>query len=272
MINQCCYFPHSKKIFEITLLNNVSSVGVLHIPNSQDKHFPLVIVLHGLASNKVGTKRSHLYLANHLIQAGIAVLRMDLPGHGDAEGFIHEFSLNDYIQASQRIIEFGLSLPIANDSVALFGSSLGGSLALLNLPHFPIVQHLAIWAPTIQGSLWLEDVAQLTSLPQNVSSENFFYQGIPLGKEFCSQFIELDTLKVLSKIPKQTSILYLQGENDPVVSTRHQALFAKTFSGEASYRIYPKMTHHLCVDSEAFRDLVNWIKNQLLGTSWSYSL
>lgn len=272
MMQQPHYFPHSKKIFEIPLLDNVTSLGVLHIPHSQEKTFPLVIVLHGLASSKIGTKRSYLHLANQLVQEGIGVLRVDLPGHGDSEGFIHEFSLTDYIQASQKIIQFGLSLPQANHSVALFGSSLGGSLSLLNLPYFPEIQHAAIWTPTIQGALWLEDTMQSMSPSLQLPPDNFSYQGIPLGKKFCSQFIELDTVDALSKITQEVSILYLQGEDDAVVPLRHQALFAKTFTGKASYRIYPKMTHQLCIYSEAFQDLVDWLKHQLLGTPWSYSL
>ncbi|AAF39324.1 alpha/beta hydrolase [Chlamydia muridarum str. Nigg] len=272
-MKQPSYFPHSKKNFDIPLLDNVSSPGILHIPSSQEKEFPLVIVLHGLASSKIGTKRSYLHLANQLVQAGIAVLRVDLPGHGDAEGFIHEFSLTDYIQASQQIIEFGLSLPQIH-SVALFGSSLGGSLSLLHLPSFPAIQHVAVWAPTIQGSLWLEDTLHSSSLSSKPSPEIFSYQGVPLGKNFCSQFVNLDVLKTFSTatISEHTSILYLQGEEDPIISLRHQALFAKNFVGKASYRIYPKMNHHLCVYSEAFQDLINWLKHQLLGTPWSYSL
>lgn len=272
MTKQPCYFPHTKQIFEIPLLDNISSLGILHTPVSQEKEFPLVIVLHGLASSKTGTKRSYVHLANQLVQAGISVLRVDLPGHGDAEGFLHEFSLNDYIQASQRIIEFGLSLPQTSSSVALFGSSLGGSLSLLNLPLFPTIQHAAVWAPTIQGSLWLEDAKLSSSLPQGLSSENFSYQGVSLGKTFCSQFLELDLLAPLSKISEQVSVLYLQGEEDAVISLRHLDLFTKNFAGKLSYRTYPKMTHHLCVHSNAFQDIVNWLTHQLLGTSWSFSL
>lgn len=42
MMQQPHYFPHSKKIFEIPLLDNVTSLGVLHIPHSQEKPFLLL--------------------------------------------------------------------------------------------------------------------------------------------------------------------------------------------------------------------------------------
>ncbi|WP_348662668.1 alpha/beta hydrolase [Chlamydia vaughanii] len=252
------------------VLNKVTTFGILHTPLQEASSYPLVIILHGLASNKIGSKRSHVQLAEKLTEQGIAALRVDLPGHGDAEGSLYDFSFHDYITCAHEIISYGYSLNnIDTKNVAVFGSSLGGTIALMNMSSLHYIKSLAVWAPTIQGALWLQEAM---NVPDNVlshspASEDILYAGTPINKTFCSQFIEMDITKEIPKFPESLSILHMQGEDDTTVSLHHQKIFAETMSrkpNRCDLRTYPNTNHHLPQEGSAIPDIVEWLKQQLI--------
>lgn len=260
-----------RQSIQLYVLNTVTTFGILHTPKHSSSPYPLVIVFHGLASNKIGSKRSHIELAEKLSASGIATLRIDLPGHGDAEGSLIDFSFYDYLAVAKDIISYGYSLTnIDLNRIAIFGSSLGGTLALISASYFPRIHSLAAWAPTIQGGLWLQEAMNVPNdlLTHSTSSENILYDGQPISKAFCSEFIEIDITKEIPKLSTSLSILHMQGKEDTLVSLRHQEIFKDAMhkkSHPCDIRIYPQIGHHLPPSSPIMTELVEWLKQQLLS-------
>ncbi|MEF9497042.1 alpha/beta hydrolase [Chlamydia sp. 04-14] len=265
-----CRKHEQRHVIKFNILNNITTFGVLHTPLQACAPYPLVITLHGLASSKIGSKRTHVQLAEKLTEQGIAVLRVDLPGHGDSEGSLYDFSFSDYITSANEIVSHGYGLNnIDTKNIGVFGSSLGATLALLNMPTLQYVKSLAVWAPTIQGAVWLQEAI---NIPNNLiahapSSEDILYAGMPINKTFCSQFIEMDVTKEVPKFSDSLSILHMQGEDDTTVSLHHQKIFAEAMSHKPNLceiRTYPNTGHHIPQSCSMLLELVQWLKHQLI--------
>ncbi|EPP35551.1 dienelactone hydrolase family protein [Chlamydia ibidis] len=264
-----CSKHERRTILKINTLNNITTFGVLHTPLTRSSSYPLVIILHGLASDKVGSLRSHVRISEMLTKQGIASLRVDLPGHGDSEGQLFDFAFDQYTSSVLDIINYAYNLPnIDTGKIGIFGSSLGGTLALLNMPALPYIKALAVWAPTIRGSLWLQENANTANsrISQNTATEQIFYSGIPLNKTFCSQFIEMDIIKEIKLFSQSLSILYMQGLNDPVVSVQHQKIFSDAMKARRlllDIHNYSEIGHSFAQFPTVFSDLISWITHQL---------
>jgi pimeloyl-ACP methyl ester carboxylesterase len=98
-------------------------IGVLHGSLNECA----VICCHGLFSSKESTK--HTRIANTLAQAGIATLRFDFAGSGESEGRIEDTTFtrrrDDLAAAIDYLAQRGAK------RFGLFGSSMGGSVAIL---------------------------------------------------------------------------------------------------------------------------------------------
>lgn len=268
-MSMICHKHENRHSLQFSILDGVDVFGMLHTPTSPAPH-PLVIFLHGLASHKMGSKRTHVELAEKLTKQGIAVLRVDLPGHGDSEGEVADFSFQDYLTSAKEIITYGYGLEhIDTKKIGLFGSSLGGTLALMNLSHLHHIKCLAIWAPTIQGAIWLQEAMNIPSDILSLSSaDNILYSNVPISKAFCSQFLDLDIIKEIPNFPHSLSILHMHGDEDTTVSPRHQEIFSEAMSHTShpcEIRTYPNMTHSLTSSSPAFQDLTQWLTTQLIA-------
>ncbi|WP_066483447.1 alpha/beta hydrolase [Candidatus Chlamydia sanziniae] len=253
----------------LTLLGNVTTFGILHTPLNEQVSHPLVIILHGLVSDKIGTQRTHVHLAEALAEVGCAALRIDLPGHGDSEGQPDDFSLEDYKTSICEIVNYAYKQPYTDKTnLAIFGSSLGATLTLLSIGLMPKIKALALWAPTILGTLWVQDAQNQSIISSSTSnSDNIHYAGIPLSKAFCSQFLEIDISKQVVDIPESLPILHMHGENDTLVSLNHQKLFAQAFKNKNNrLRLlsYPNVDHVLPLNSSSvLSDLITWLISEL---------
>ena len=98
-------------------------VGILHGGRGDTA----VISCHGMLSNKDGSK--HQMLADDLDHRGVACLRFDFAGHGESQGSLFDLSLSGRIADLQAAIEYLVKRGIKR--FGLFGSSLGGAVALL---------------------------------------------------------------------------------------------------------------------------------------------
>ncbi|ACZ33145.1 dienelactone hydrolase family protein [Chlamydia pneumoniae LPCoLN] len=259
-----------RTMFSLTLLNNFTTFGVLHTPLHYNPPYPIVILLHGLASDKTGSKRSHVRLAQELTRLGIAALRVDLLGHGDGEGELMDFSLENYKQNIREIIEYTHSLlHIDQERLAIFGSSLGGTLALQTLPFFDKIKALAVWAPTISGELMAAEAQKNAPEVITMSQKGAItYAGMTLNPDFYTQFLKIDIVKELMPSARNLPpILYMQGEQDHLVSMNHRTLFTEAFANQdkpITILTYPDVDHAFpFAESSALSDLTQWLKREL---------
>ena len=86
-----------------------------------------VICCHGMLSTKNGTK--HQSLAELIAGMGIAVLRFDFAGRGDSEGRLFDLTYSNEMEDLYAAVEFLAGRGV--ERLGLFGSSMGGAIALM---------------------------------------------------------------------------------------------------------------------------------------------
>ncbi len=98
----------------------------LFIPDLKDRA-PVMLICHGLFS----FKENYFEFAEYLAKRGIAVLTMDMRGHGQSGGERFAFCLSDWIANIQAAIDFLVKHPRIDPlRIAGFGLSSGGTAIL----------------------------------------------------------------------------------------------------------------------------------------------
>ncbi len=97
--------------------------GVLH----GDPAEVAVICCHGMLSTKDGPK--HVMLAEELERAGLACLRFDFAGRGASEGRLEDLCFSGQVDDLEAAIDLLAARGVQR--LGLFGSSMGGAVALL---------------------------------------------------------------------------------------------------------------------------------------------
>jgi uncharacterized protein len=101
-----------------------------------------VVSCHGMLSSKDGTK--HRLLADGLEALGVACLRFDFAGRGSSEGQLFDMTYTHEVEDLDAALQY-----LATNGVqrfGLFGSSMGGAVALLTAAHDERVQAVATLA------------------------------------------------------------------------------------------------------------------------------
>lgn len=200
--------------------------GILHLPE-EEKRVPIVVILHGFASHKVGTNRSYVLMGEALAKEGFGVLRFDFRGAGDSEGLTNEITISGLVSDALKAFEFVTHDPrFDGERLSVFGSSLGGSIGILAASTFTKVKSLVVWAPVANGQLWYHD--WLVQHPEKAlldpRTTPLSYRGVKVNPQFQAEFAHLDaakSLRSLSNLP----FLHMQSEEDPHVSLLHQKAF-----------------------------------------------
>jgi len=116
--------------------------GLLSIPTEREKRFPVVILLHGLGDRKTV---DYIEAGNqYLLQAGYAVLRIDIDNHGDRKKYDYEFELTEGLRywtrdlVAQTVFDLRRSVDflatrkeINAEKIGFFGISLGGVIGTI---------------------------------------------------------------------------------------------------------------------------------------------
>ncbi len=238
--------------------------GILHRPTSI-KNPPLVVCFHGFASNKLGTARSYVSLAETLSKGGIATLRFDFRGSGDSEGELSQLSLNDFLEDARVVLN---ELPhlegIDSQRVGFFGASLGGAIATLVAAHYQQLKALVLWAPVASGELWYRDFIKEHPLAasKDPAAALSSYRGISVHPLFKKQFGEMNAPSALSSLT-QLPLLHMQSSFDKTTSLAHQEAFRRKASPESRFIAYPGEDHFLGYTpckSEVIQESLNWFQ------------
>lgn len=86
-----------------------------------------VIICHGMLSNRSSPK--HEAMAVAFAEQSIPALRFDFAGRGESEGRLEDLSYSSEVEDLYAAIEWCASMGI--ERIGLFGSSMGGTVALL---------------------------------------------------------------------------------------------------------------------------------------------
>lgn len=113
---------------EVTIPGSVGKLAAtLQVPEMrQGAKVPLVIIMHGLGSDK--DNMLFAALADSLQESGIASLRFDFNSHGKSEGNIVDMDFNNLQADAEKVLNYARKLDFVSN-VSLAGHSMGGVIA-----------------------------------------------------------------------------------------------------------------------------------------------
>lgn len=92
------------------------------------KPLPALIFVHGWKSDKRGNSKR----AKEISKLGFICLCIDLRGHGESDGTIDQFSVDNHLEDVKAAYKYLTSLPEVNkNKIGIIGSSYGGNLAAI---------------------------------------------------------------------------------------------------------------------------------------------
>lgn len=113
---------------EVTIPGSVGKLAAtLQVPEmKQGAKVPLVIIMHGLGSDKDNMLCAAL--ADSLQESGIASLRFDFNSHGKSEGNIVDMDFNNLQADAEKVLNYARKLDFVSN-ISLAGHSMGGVIA-----------------------------------------------------------------------------------------------------------------------------------------------
>lgn len=181
-------------------------VGLLH----GEPEGVAVISCHGMLSDKGGMK--HQRLADELSARGLATLRFDFAGRGESQGSLYELSYSNEVEDLDAAIDFLARRGV--ERIGLFGSSMGGAVALLAASHDERVAAVATLAAVGHPAELAE------RYPEHVASwqERGYIETSAgrLGRGFFDDALERDVISAVRVL--HIPLLVVHGSEDTVVS------------------------------------------------------
>ena len=227
--------------------------GVLQTP-SQQKNYPLVIIMHGFTANKEHALLTGL--ADALEKDGIASLRFDFNGHGKSEGRFQDMTVPNEIEDAKKVYAYAAKLPGVT-SISFAGHSQGGVVASMTAGILGTqkVKSLALMAPAavlredaIRGILFGKQY-DVINLPAAVD----IFDGLKLGANYVKTAQQLPIYETAAQY--QGPAYMLHGIQDTVVpytySLRYQRIY---FNSEV--KLLPHEDHGFTKDTAGAVKLV----------------
>ena len=134
--------------------------SIVTLPEMSDTPVPVVILLHGTASNKDEAGNGYVELSNALAKSGIASIRFDFAGSGDSSQDYIDYSVISATKDTLSVIDYIYENKDKFDvkKIGLLGWSQGGYIALLTAGLIPNeINSLVTWAGTTDMSNSVSD-------------------------------------------------------------------------------------------------------------------
>ena len=179
---------------------------------------PLVILLHGLEGH---TEEVFLKAVQQAMnEAGFAVLRADMYGHGKSDGVFRDHTLYKWIPDIMAVTEYAKKLPFVTD-LYLCGHSQGGLAAMMAAGMRPDdYRALILLSPavTIPDDARKGDPLGVTFDPQDIPDELEIW-GEQLGSEYFRTAQQIHPEEWIRKYSKP--VLIVHGEKDELIPVRY---------------------------------------------------
>ena len=204
---------NSTKKKKIYIKNKIC--GILSRP-SNVKDYPLVIFLHGFATDKDEVGGFYVKLAEALAKKNIASFRFDFRGFGESEGCSQESSVNSMIEDAVDVVQEFKKNNSSITGISLVGFSLGAAVAMLSTKYIECT-NLILISPALNlekdftqflGKSNFEQLKNST-IPLEISLP---WRKVLLGKEFYASLLKNDPLSSIKLF--KGNIKCYTGKND----------------------------------------------------------
>ena len=236
-------------------------IGGFHTPAGGAAAAAGVILCHGMESTKEGAK--HRWLADRLSRAGFDILRFDFSYVGESEGEFADLTVTGEVEDLGGAWDFLLAR--CAGPLGIFGSSLGGTVALLFAAREPRVRALAVVAAPGRPARILEELRP-DELDRWRKEGIISLGGVRLKSSFLDDVEALDVLGACRRIACPT--LVAQGSEDRVVPPSDAVEIAGALGGVAEVKIYPGADHRFTKPDDLERlldDCSRWLSAHLAG-------
>lgn len=187
--------------------------GWLHRPLGTDTGLG-VVLCNPFGHEAMCLHRAYRYLAQALAERGIACLRFDYDGTGDSSGSDHDAGRLQAWRASISAAIGELQTHTGERNIALFGTRLGGLLALDYAAQVGNIRAVATWAPPSRGRAFVREelavhrLAAATQRQEQATGEQAEMEsvGFTITKQTFEDLSRLDLTKLASAPTKDVFI------------------------------------------------------------------
>lgn len=199
--------------------------GILSTP-TQDKTKPIVILVHGFASNK--NTDNYIKLVTFLNENKISSFRFDFFGHGESEGKFENVTVSEAVDDILQSIQFIKSMGF--EKLGLVGGSFGGIASIMASSKSKDLKFLVLKSPVSN----YEDKQAVVESPEKLEKwkkEGFSYyekydgSKLRLSYEFVEDFKNNDGYVAAPNIKIPTLIIH--GDVDESVPVEQSMKTAK---------------------------------------------
>lgn len=185
-------------------------VGVLHRPAGNNSA-GAVILCHGMESHKNSEKL--IFLGRELAQRGILALRFDFRYVGESSGKFEDITYSGEVEDLRAAYE--LVRQRRDGKIAIFGSSMGGTVALIFAAAEPQVTAVATLAAPLHPEKFPSRVLSPAGLQRWREHGFTHYNGQRLNLAMLEDLESIDVPGAATKI--DCPVLILHGDADEVV-------------------------------------------------------
>jgi alpha/beta superfamily hydrolase len=185
--------------------------GVLHHPAESRVQRGAVILCHGMESDKNSEKL--IFLSRALAQAGVAALRFDFSYAGESSGNFEELTCSGEVEDLRAA--YDLMQERYPGKIAILGSSLGGTVALLFAAQQPQVAALATLAAPLRPEDFPKRMLTPAQLQQWRAQGYTFFNRRRLNVTLLEDLDRIDVVTAAKKV--RCPALILHGDADKVV-------------------------------------------------------
>jgi len=221
--------------------------GVIHLPGAG--RWPCVLASHGMLSTKDSEK--YTALADRLTLEGIGLIRFDFRGCGESEGKLHDSTAGARITDLRAVLEAAVLHGGCDGRIGLFGSSMGGYIALHVSKEDPRVRAIVTWASPahLRDLLARRDATGFSEMPDP------FYEELSKG-----QFIEAPA--------GVARCLFVHGGHDELVPAEHARSLFERSRHPKELQILDKADHRFTDPGDRDRAMaftIHWFRTYLLS-------
>ena len=233
--------------------------GVLHRPRAG--HFPAAAILcHGMESNKESEKI--VALSRKLAEKGILALRFDFAYAGESSGKFEEITYSGEVDDLKAAFNLMLRYPVRQ--IAILGSSMGGTAALLFAAEEPRLASLVTIAPPIHPERIADNLVTREEA-RNWRQLGFtIYHGQRINVSLLNDVEKINVAEAAKKI--FCPVLIIHGDADKTVPVQEAYELYGHLRGPKRIRIFKGADHRLSdppVLEAALDESLDWLTQHL---------
>lgn len=233
--------------------------GLLHHPAGNGFH-AAAILCHGMESNKESEKL--IALSRRLAQNGMAALRFDFSCVGESSGRFEEITYGGEVEDLSAAFDFVRGR--GAEKIGLFGSSMGGSVALLFAAQEKGVAAVVTLAAPVHPEKITERLLKPSEVEQWRETGLITYHGRQIRISFLDDLQKIQIPKAAREIA--CPVLILHGDADDTVPVEEAHELYAQLKGAKKISIFKGADHRLS-DPEhlttALEESIDWLTRHI---------